>query len=123
MADLKSLLLLSMLTTVASIRHSQNVIFRKTSEVTITRSRWLVVFSMNLEPYNSLLNELKKEIDEATLVGKNLENDCIGNEKGKCLNLWCPLMQDIKIMKASVEVIERYLHGFTLLQNREKRSV
>ena len=123
MADLKSLLLLSMLTTVASIRHSQNVIFRKTSEVTITRSRWLLVFSMNLEPYNSLLNELKKEIDEATLVGKNLENDCIGNEKGKCLNLWCPLMQDIKIMKASVEVIERYLHGFTLLQNREKRSV
>ena len=78
---------------------------------------------MNLEPYNSLLNELKKEIDEATLVGKNLENDCIGNEKGKCLNLWCSLMQDIKIMKASVEVIERYLHGFTLLQNREKRSV
>ena len=123
MADRKSLLLLSMLTTVASIRHSKNVIFRKTSEVTITRSRWLVVFSMNLEPYNSLLNELKKEIDEATLVGKNLENDCIGNEKGKCLNLLCPLMQDIKIMKASVEVIERYLHGFTLLQNREKRSV
>ena len=92
MADLKSLLLLSMLTTVASIRHSQNVIFRKTSEVTITRSRWLVVFSINLEPNNSLLNELKKEVDEATLVGKNLENDCIGNEKGKCLNLWCPLM-------------------------------
>ena len=26
-------------------------------------------------------------------------------------------------MKASVEVIERYLHGFMLLQNREKRSV
>ena len=40
-------------------------------------------------------------------MGKNLENDCIGNEKGKCLNLWCPLMQDIKIMKASVEVIVR----------------
>ena len=32
-------------------------------------------------------------------------------------------MQDIKIMKASVEVIERYLHGVTLLQNSEKRSV
>ena len=123
MADLKSLLMLSMLTTVASIRHSQNVIFRKTSEVTITRSKWLIVFTMNLEPYNSLLNKLKKDIDEATLVGKNLENDCIGNEKGKCLNLWCPLMQDIKIMKASVEVIEKYLHGLTLLQNREKRSV
>ena len=56
-------------------------------------------------------------------MGKNLENDYIGNEKGKCLNLWCPLMQDIKIMKASVEVIERYLHGFTLLPNRDKRSV
>ena len=32
-------------------------------------------------------------------------------------------MQDIKIMKVSVEVIERYLHGLTLLQNRENNKI
>ena len=41
---------------IRSMPESKTVI-RMTSEVTITRSRWLVVFSINLEPYNSLLNE------------------------------------------------------------------
>ena len=66
MAGLKSLFLLSVLTMTWSLQHCQNVIFRKTSEVTITRSKWLIVFTINLEPYRSLLHELRKEIAGAT---------------------------------------------------------
>ena len=105
-----------------SLRHSQNVIFRKTSEVTITRSI-IIVFTINLEPYRSLQHELRKEIAGATLMGKGLGKDCIGPEKGKCLNLWCPLMQDMNIMKSSIEIMVGFLEGVKLLQNRERKTV
>ena len=56
-------------------------------------------------------------------MGKGLEKDCIGPDKRKCLNFWCPLMQDINIMKSSIEIMGGYLKGLKLLQNRERRSV
>ena len=56
-------------------------------------------------------------------MGKGLEKECIGPEKGKCLNLWCPLMQDINIMKSNIEIMGGFLEDVKLLQNRERRSV
>ena len=115
MAGLKSLFLLSVLAMASSLRHSQNVIFCKTSEVTITRSKWLIVFTINSEPYHSLMHELRKEITGANIMGKGLEKDSRGSEEGKCLNLWCPLMQKINIMKSSIEIMGGYLEGVKLL--------
>ena len=77
------LILLSVLTMTWSLRHSQNVIFRKISEVTITRSKWLIVFTVNLEPYRSLLHELRKGIVEPPQWKKGVEKDCIGPVKRK----------------------------------------
>ena len=83
----------------------------------------LIVFTINLEPYRSLLLELRQEIAGATLMGKGLEKDCIGPDKGKCLKLWCLLIQDMNIMKSSIEIMRGYLEGVKLLQNRERRLV
>ena len=55
-------------------------------------------------------------------MGKGSEKDCIGPEKRKCLNLWCPLMQDINRMRSIIEIIGGYLEGVKLSQNEERRS-
>ena len=52
-------------------------------------------------------------------MGKGLGKDCIGPEKGKCLNLWCSLMRDINIMKSSIEIMGGFLGGVKLLQRKE----
>ena len=41
---------------IESLQPSQKVIFRKTGAVTITRSKWLILFTMNLESYNFLVD-------------------------------------------------------------------
>lgn len=43
-------------------RYSQNTIFRKTSKVIITRSKWLVTFVIDLDPYKLQLEKSESEI-------------------------------------------------------------
>jgi len=47
---------------------SNNVVFQKLSDITTARSRWLVAFKINLNPYDELLNEL------SNLVNQTLES-------------------------------------------------
>ncbi|KAK7480230.1 hypothetical protein BaRGS_00028506, partial [Batillaria attramentaria] len=47
---------------------SHNVVFRKVNEVTTTRSRWLVTFIIDLEPYVDAMNRLSANIENATSI-------------------------------------------------------
>lgn len=47
---------------------SENVIFQKLSDITTTRSRWLVAFTIEMSPYEDLLNKL------SLIINNTLEN-------------------------------------------------
>lgn len=58
MTGMKGLILLMMLMRmVGAWSHSQNMISKKTSEVIIPKSKWLVTFVTDLNPYELLLNK------------------------------------------------------------------
>ena len=55
-------MLMIMMCTVGAWKNEKNTIFKKISEVIITRSKWLITMVVDLKPYKVLLNRLKDEI-------------------------------------------------------------
>ena len=45
-----------------------NVIFHKTNEITMTRSRWLVTMVIDLKPYDRFIKKLKVDIENAAAI-------------------------------------------------------
>ena len=61
--DRRTLVILMIMTcTVDAWKNEKNTIIKKTSEVIITRSKWLITMVVDLNPYKVLLNRLKDEI-------------------------------------------------------------
>lgn len=55
-------MVLTMLVVVANTwEHSEKTVFKKTSEVIITRSKWLITL-IDMQPYEKLLGQLKTEV-------------------------------------------------------------
>ena len=44
--------------------HSENTVFKKTTEVIITRSKWLTTLVIDLQPHEILLAQLRGEVDK-----------------------------------------------------------
>ena len=44
--------------------HSENTVFKKMSEVIITRSKWLIILVIDLQLYEILLVQLMGEVDK-----------------------------------------------------------
>ena len=55
-------MLMIMMCPVEAWKNEKNTIFKKTSEVIITRLKWLITMVVDLAPYRVLLNRLKDEI-------------------------------------------------------------
>ena len=117
-ASLGLLLLLILVTVVDALRHNQNTIFRRIEEITITKSKWLIALTIDLRPYELLLKKIESELVETATAGKRVEKDCIGNDKENCLNLWYPLMEEIKVMEEKWEIMEEYLKGLRLFESK-----
>lgn len=60
---------------VDALRHIQSEIFKKTSEVTMTRSRWMINFLIDIRPYKTLLEKLQYEITRAKNVREKVWKD------------------------------------------------
>jgi len=65
MPRILTILLLTLVCPTDSISFaSSNVVFQKLSDITTARSRWLVAFKINLNPYDELLNELSNIVNQ-----------------------------------------------------------
>ena len=53
---------------VGAWKRSQNMIFKKMSEVTVTRSKWLVTLVIDLKPYDIPVDELSKHVTKLERV-------------------------------------------------------
>ena len=50
----------------AVLHHTHSTVFRKTSEVTITRSKWIMTFVINLGSYRKILWDLEHGVTVAS---------------------------------------------------------
>ena len=51
---------------------NENVVFHKENEVSITRSKWLFTFVIDLNPYKNFLSRLALDVENAAIVARNL---------------------------------------------------
>ena len=113
-------MLMIMMCTVGAWKNEKNTIFKKISEVIITRSKWLITMVVDLKSYKMLLNRLK---DEIFVLGR-ARNRMAGNyvhEEGY-IKLLYSLEQESRAMEYQWKEINSYLKGIGLLKSRPKKN-
>ena len=100
-------------------RTSRNVIFRRTSEVVITRSKWLVTFVLDLNPYEQLLHKLGEEIAQLELAGDKALRKFTFH--GSYQTLLYSHNQETSLLNLRYRMMKSYLKGLELLQGRRNR--
>ena len=66
------LLTVLLLNTVGGWRRSQNTSFKKSSEMVVTKSRWLITLVIDLKPYGTFLDKFKSEVITPRHAGTQL---------------------------------------------------
>lgn len=106
----------------------RNVIFQKVNEVTTTRSRWLITFVTDLEPYEKFMSKMK---DDFSKVGESISMvekmtaktqgfiDAQTFFNGPIM----ALKQELVSLRVSYENSENMFVTFKSLQHRSRRSL
>ena len=114
-------MLMIMMCPVEAWKNEKNSIFEKTSEVIITRSKWLITMVVDLAPYRVLLNRLKDEII-ALSKARNQVAENYEHQEGY-IKLLYSLEQESRVMESQWKEMNLYVRGIGLLQSRPRRAV
>ena len=120
MAVDRILLLLVLVMPAGAWRHSQSTIFKKSTEVVLTRSKWVITLMIDLKPYHGLLERLSSEIEKVRVIGDEIATDHYSNRYHSVIY---SLRQEIQVLETQWEGMGNYLKGLRLLQPRTKRAV
>ena len=115
------MMLMIMMCPVEAWKNEKNTIFKKTSEVIIARSKWLITMVVDLAPYRILLDRLKSEII-ALKRARNQVADNYVHQEGY-IKLLYSLEQESRVMESQWKEMNLYLRGIGLLQSRPRRAV
>ena len=75
MAGERILLLIILMMPTGAWRRSQSTIFKKSTEVVITRSKWVITLMIDLKSYHDLLERLASEIEKVRVIGDEIATD------------------------------------------------
>ena len=114
-------MLMIMMCTVGAWKNEKNIIFKKTSEVIITRLKWLITMVVDLAPYRILLDRLKSEIIALRRARNLVAENYVHQER--YLKLLYSLEQESRVMESQWKEMNLYLRGIGLLQSRPRRAV
>ena len=114
-------MLMIMMCTVEAWKNEKNIIFKKTSEVIITRSKWLITMVVDLAPYRILLDRLKSEIIALRRARNQVAENYVHQER--YIKLLYSLEQESRVMESQWKEMNLYLRGIGLLQSRPRRAV
>ena len=114
-------MLIIMMCPVEPWKNERNTIFKKTSEVIITRSKWLITMVADLNPYKVLLNRLKDEIIALDRARNRVAENYVHQEG--YIKLLYSLEQESRVMEFQWKEMNLYLKGIGLLQSRPRRTV
>ena len=111
-----------------SVIHCQhNVIFEKIGEVTTTRSRWLVTFVNDLNPYQDFINSLKCDLTGAIVMTQTMKIPITDNNVISVQNRWLKslnnLEQEIRKINLTHSTISDMFEEYTPLMKRSKRAI
>lgn len=121
MDSVRILLLLVLVASTVALRHSENTLFKKTAEVVVTRSKWVITLMIDLKPYNRLLEGLGLEIQKAKTIGEHIAENYY-SDKGNYHNLMYSLRQEIIALELHWGNMRDYLGGLKLLESRKKKG-
>ena len=123
-----TLLLLTIgLTNSLLIQH--NVVFQKVNEITTTRSRWLLTFVIDLEPYERIITKLGQDFDNAQKAFTSLDllhqSDKPGFLKSKEFfeGILAEVGKEINALKSSFGHVHDTFVAIKRLQSRKERSL
>lgn len=109
---------LVVLVLVSAREYSANTIFKKTSEVIITRSKWMITLVIDLQPYEELLARLEMGIVKFDSARTQVAQDYLQNEE--YCRIMYPLAQESLILDRQWKDMSLYLKWVQLLQTRKK---
>ena len=95
---------------------NENVVFHKENEVSITRSKWLFTFLIDLNPYENFLSSLALDIEKAAMVARNLIQIYDKPRREGFLNSFYGLQKQIIDLQVDRQLI--YLMVFGLLPHK-----
>jgi hypothetical protein len=104
-------------------RVTHNVIFQKTGDISLTKSRWLVTFVLPLSPYEEMIARMFMELDDVvTVTEKVLTKYTTSSNRAFMVN-FKTLNEELQIMRDTfVGMIQSYAQ-YQELSNRPKRAL
>ena len=119
MAGEKILLLLILLMPTGAWKCSQSTIFKKSTEVVITGSKWVLTLMINLKPYHDLLERLASEIEKVRVIRDEIAMD---NYSDRYHVIMYSLRQEIQVLRDQWKGMGNNLGELKLLQPRKRRA-
>ena len=82
----------------------ENVIFQKVNEITLTRSKWLVTFVLDLKPYSNFLQKLSSDIAEANQLSTRLLRKYEQPERNRFRDTFLSLKREVFRLKRAKDM-------------------
>ena len=120
MAEERILLLLIPMMPTSAWRCNQSTIFKKSTEVVITRSKWVITLMIDLKPYQNLLERLASKIEKVRVIGDEIATD---HYSDRYRGIMYSLRQEIQALGDQWKGMGNYLGELKLLQTRKRRAV
>ena len=80
---------------------NENVVFHKENKVSITRSKWLFTFVIDLNPYENFLSRLALDVENAAIEARNLIQVYDNPRRQGLLNSFIGLNKEIEALQVT----------------------
>jgi hypothetical protein len=120
---MKILLTLILIGVASGVFIHENVIFRRLNDFTTTRSKWTISFVLDLKPYGNFIDKLSENINNATIVARNLLSRYHSPEGKGFMKMFLNIEREIKGLNATRNGILKTFTEYKQLHRRSKRSL
>ena len=107
----------------AVILTRENVIFQELDIVSTTSANWKITFVSNILPFQDIIDQLFKSLDEVLLTTATVMHQYDEPEKQAFYNSFLGLRKEIEGIRVFLNSILKTYQNFRILQSRSKRSL
>lgn len=101
---------------------SENVIFHKTNEISITRAKWLATFIIDLRPFRQFLAKLQNDLYLASVTAECIVKEYDRPNKTEYFTTFQSLQKELNFLNGTHEHLMTGLLDYKLLHTRQKRA-
>lgn len=100
----------------------ENVVFKKTHDISITQSQWLITFVIDLVPYEQFLNELAGDIGNISITTSQLQK-YPSKDRNKFSDTFSRLAIEVSTLQDTYNFIRESFTEHNVLSKKVKRSI